>query len=417
MANVYFSDVIGVADSNWNTSIQFTVSSVTVTPTAGAIYENNGIQFKVTGTSITTGSGTIRAGGTGTATASGTLTKVSGTGDAAIAFSAKADVNWFSDPGSVCCVCCTAVSTPGTPLGRLPTTADSVIIYQTINTGPDITPWPSNIYIGTLDTASFFDYYGGINDGTYNGTVTMDSYQGGLGGTIVCNGTVTTTQVSTNFNIGGGTFNGPVSAGVTNINGGTFASSVTSSTSLNITGTPVFNGTIVNSAGTSTAMGGSFIINSGTPTFNCAIPSNYATYQMRPANYTQPFVLGLFAPTPSAAAACFITLNSGFSTSLAVTLNCKQLNLSSVPVGSITITNSTITGLLTINRQSQALTITGGSYTPPAVTTPAVRSGNSMTFSSAAIPIDPGFVLGGGTFNATVLLAGTSSDLVGSGLP
>jgi hypothetical protein len=85
--------------------------------------------------------------------------------------------------------------------------------------------------------------------------------------------------------------------------------------------------------------------------------------------------------------------------------------------GSITITSSTFTGLLTINKNSQTLTITGGSYTPPAVTTPAVRSGNSMTFSSAALPIDPGFVNGGGAFNATVLLAGTSNDIIGSGLP
>jgi hypothetical protein len=85
--------------------------------------------------------------------------------------------------------------------------------------------------------------------------------------------------------------------------------------------------------------------------------------------------------------------------------------------GSITITSSTFTGLLTINKNSQALTITGGSYTPPTVTTPAVRSGNSMTFSSAVLPIDPGFVNGGGAFNATVLLAGTSNDIIGSGLP
>lgn len=411
MANVYYGDTTGAnLDGNWNTSIQFTVSGVTVTPTAGAIYENNGIQFKVTSASITTGSGTINAGGSGVSTASGTLTKVSGTGDATISFSAKQDFNWFSDPGSTGCCCCSPFNIPGTPLGRLPTLADSVIIYNTINTGPDITPWTSDIYVGTLDSAGFFDLYGGINAGTYNGTVTMFSYQGGLGGTIVCNGTVTTNVPSTDFNIGGGTFNGPVSAGKTNINGGTFASSVTTSESLNITGTPVFNGTIVNSAGTATAMGGSFIINSGTPTFNCAIPSNYSVYQIRAANYTQPFVLGLLAPTSGSS--CTITLYSGFSTSLAVTLNSKRLNS-----GSITITSSTFTGLLTINKNSQALSITGGSYTPPAVTTPAVRSGNFMTFSSAALPIDPGFVNGGGTFNATVLLAGTSSDLVGSGLP
>jgi hypothetical protein len=129
MANVYFGDTIGQADQNWNTSIRFTVSGVTVTPTAGATYTNNGITFTVTSASIAAGVGTINAGGSGTSTGSGTLTKVSGTGDATIAFSDQEDVNWFSNPGSVVCgCCCTSCNVPGTPLGRLPTLADSVIV-------------------------------------------------------------------------------------------------------------------------------------------------------------------------------------------------------------------------------------------------------------------------------------------------
>jgi len=426
MANVYFGDVTGnMADTNWNTSIRFTVSGVTVTPTAGATYTNNGVTFTVTSASIAAGVGTINAGGSGTSTGSGTLTKVSGTGDATIAFSDQEDVNWFSTPGSVICgCCCTQCNVPGTPLGRVPTLADTVVVYNTVSIGPYITPWTSNVIVGFIDSAGIGGVYGYLNAGTFNGTVTVDG--GVLGGTVVCNGAVVGLTVNSYVNIISGTFNNTVTGGIIHIDGGTFASAVTLQASGSEfllspigTGNITFNGTIVNNAGSSTLMVGTFQMNasSGTTTFNCTIPDNFSVYQIRQATYTQPFVLGLFAPTPGAGNACFITLYSGFSTSLAVTLNCKKLNSSSVPIGSITITNSTFTGLLTINRQSQTLTITGGSYTPPAVTTPAVRSGNSMTFSSAALPIDPGFVNGGGTFNPTVLLAGTSSDLVGSGLP
>lgn len=422
MANVYYGDTTGQnLDGNWNTSIQFTVSLVTVTPTAGAIYDNNGIQFKVTSADITSGSGTINAGGTGVSTASGTLTKVSGTGDATIAFSAKTDMNWFLTPGSIGCgSCCTSFNIPGTPLGRLPTLADSVIIYHQIATGPDIT-WNANIFVGRLQTSGGQYTQSYLNAGTYNGTVTVDggvlgAINGVLGGPIVCNGAVVGSGNSF-ISIFGGTYNSTVTGSTLNIVSGTFAAAASASTfSLGalLGGTIVFNGTIVNSAGTSTAMGGSFIMeqNIGPTTFNCAIPSNFSVYQIRQATYTQPFVLGLFAPTSGPS--CTITLFSGFSTSQNVTLNSKR---NASPNGSITITSSTFTGLLTINRNSQTLTITGGSYSPPAVTTPSVRSGNSMTFSSAVLPIDPGFVNSGGTFNPTVLLAGTSNEIIGGGLP
>lgn len=70
----------------------FTVSGVTVTPTTGATYTNNGATFTVLGTSITTGSGTITCGATNAPTGTGTLTKATGTGDATIAFSAATTI-------------------------------------------------------------------------------------------------------------------------------------------------------------------------------------------------------------------------------------------------------------------------------------------------------------------------------------
>jgi hypothetical protein len=405
MANVYFGDTIGVESENWNTSIKFTVSGITVVPSVGDTYTNNGVTFKVTVANFDS----INAGGTGTSTASGTLTRVSGTGDATIAFSAKQDVNWFSEPGSQQPL--SGDNIPGTPLGRLPTPADSVIVYNTISIGPDITPWPSNIFVDAIfysDGSENGSYrQGSIMAGTYDGTIQW-ALGSILGGTIVCNGPVIALYEFYDLSITGGTFNGSVSAGDTNLFGGTFASTITT-TNLQIGNNPVFNGTFISTGvfGSLTG-GGIFKVVSGAPVFNCALPVNARIYQLTGGVYNQPLVLGLFEPNVSVSE---ITI-TGLSTSQNVTLNSKYSSL-----GFISITNSNFTGLLTINRNTQQLTISGGSYTPPAVTTPAVRSGNSMTFSSAALPIDPGFVLGGGTFNPTVLIAGTSNDIIGSGLP
>lgn len=413
MANVYFGDTIGVADNNWNTSIQFTVSGVTETPTAGATYTNNTVTFTVTSASIAAGSGTINAGGSGTGTASGTLTKVSGTGDATISFSAKADVNWFSTPGSVCCACgCSGFpgyNVPGTPLGRLPTTADTCIIVNTINVPSYITPWPSALTVSAVEYNTGM-YNGVITAGTFSGVMTFDS--GGassVGGTIVCNGALTSVAFGT-IRISGGTFNSSVTADTVRLSGGTFAGAVSASNQFIITGSPTFNGTIVSSAATLTAMAGEFTIDSGTPVFNCAIPNNFSSYTLRQGVYTQPFVLGLTAPTSGTG--CNITIGNTFSTSQNVTMNCKRTGF-----GSINIFGGVFTGLLTINRLSTVpVNISGGSYSPPAVTTPAIKSGSNMTFSFAAVPTDPGFAVGGGTFNPTVLLSGTTNDMLGSGL-
>lgn len=69
---------------NWDSNLQFTVTSANAT--AGATYTNNGQTFTVV-TTIAPGTSLVTTA-TGSPTATGTLTKASGTGDATITFSA-----------------------------------------------------------------------------------------------------------------------------------------------------------------------------------------------------------------------------------------------------------------------------------------------------------------------------------------
>jgi hypothetical protein len=427
MANVYFGDTTGQTDDNWNTSIQFTVSGVSSLPAVGSTYNNNGFTFKITSVNITSGSGTINAGATGTSAASGTLTKVSGTGPATITFSAKADVNWFSDPGgTVCGCCCTQCNVPGTPLGRLPTTADDVIVVRTINIGPDITPWTRIVRSYFVDNNQ--GRVGGqINAGTFSGTVAITI--GSIGGSIVCSGLVQNEFGSAT--ITGGTFTGGIlvlALGQFNISGGLFNSAVTLGTGsviLNISG-GTFNVSITNPSGSSTEMIGELTV-TGSPIFNCAIPSTFAKHDLSGGTYDRDLVLGVVSPTLGQQSPYIrgsfntVVLRAGLSTSRNITIYANG-RVYSVPDtrnyhGSITISGGVFTGTISINKSLiNTLSITGGSYSP-SVTTPAVRSGNSMTLSSAALPIDPGFVNGGGTFTPTVLLTGTSNEIIGAGLP
>jgi hypothetical protein len=61
---------------------------VTVVPTVGATYTNNAQTFTVAAFNVSGGVGTILATAAGAPSASGTLSKSGGTGDATIAFSA-----------------------------------------------------------------------------------------------------------------------------------------------------------------------------------------------------------------------------------------------------------------------------------------------------------------------------------------
>lgn len=79
------------------TFYSFTVSGITTSPAINSTeYTNNGSTFKVQELALTAGSGTIiceRTAGTNAPSASGTLTKSYGTGDATIAFSASSTVS------------------------------------------------------------------------------------------------------------------------------------------------------------------------------------------------------------------------------------------------------------------------------------------------------------------------------------
>lgn len=75
----------------------FTVSGVTVTPTAGATYTNNGVTFTVKSTTISAGAGDIMTTCAGAPLTSGTLTKVTGVGDATITFSSSYNAQHLGD--------------------------------------------------------------------------------------------------------------------------------------------------------------------------------------------------------------------------------------------------------------------------------------------------------------------------------
>ena len=104
-------------------SYLFTVSGITVTPTVGATYTNNSNTFTVVTSNVISGSGTITLAATtlGAPSASGTLTKTSGTGDATITFSAQTNTR----------MALATVQCSGTPV--LPNVNDTIIIDGDIN--------------------------------------------------------------------------------------------------------------------------------------------------------------------------------------------------------------------------------------------------------------------------------------------
>lgn len=84
---VFSGFVAGSLIQIYDTRYTFTVSGVSVYPAVGDVYSQNGVNYTV----ISAGAGEIAVYGVTIAEASGTLTLVSGSGDASITFSAVAD--------------------------------------------------------------------------------------------------------------------------------------------------------------------------------------------------------------------------------------------------------------------------------------------------------------------------------------
>jgi len=279
------------------------------------------------------------------------------------------------------------VGTAGTPAGRLPTTADTVVIIAAMTT-----PYSGGTWSGlvTVDTA------GTLGGGTYSNTIT--AY--GLVSSCTFNGIFEYNQSYDAINC---TFNGqlqPVSSGFLRVGSGC-----------------VVNGTIT--------AGGTINISGGT--FNTAIPSRFTNYTLsggifdRDLNLGDP--LGSTAGQPQR-----VQLDAGLATGRNINIDISKyvfnVFLGRNIGGGLTINGGSYTGLISVIKTDYSpdasgrppIVITGGSYSPPAVQTPAIKSGNYMTFTSSAIPKDWGFAVGGGTFNPTIQLTGTSNEILGSGL-
>jgi lysophospholipase L1-like esterase len=78
------------------TLYKYVVSGITIPPGIGTIYSDGTNQFTISEINITEGSGYFtasRTSGTGTSTSSGTLTKISGTGDDSITYSSTSSIS------------------------------------------------------------------------------------------------------------------------------------------------------------------------------------------------------------------------------------------------------------------------------------------------------------------------------------
>lgn len=293
--------------------------------------------------------------------------------------------NWYYSPGASGNCCC--AGTPGTPAGRVPTTADTVIVIASITTQYSGGNWSGLVTVESSGT---------LGVGTYSNTVTVY----GTVSNCTFNGAFNYNQ---NFPAVDCTFNGslaPISGGILNIDSGC-----------------VVNGTIT--AGTSLNISGG--------TFNTEIPSRFQSYVISGGVFDRDLnlgnSLGNLTGFPQA-----ITLNTGLSTNRNINIDITKyvynIYLGRNIGGSLTINGGTYTGLISAVSSEyspdasgrEPVIINDGTYSPPVVITPASKSGNYMTFSPTALPIDWGFAAAGGTFSPTIHLSGTSNEILGAGL-
>lgn len=307
--------------------------------------------------------------------------------------------NWYSSPETVCYGGCCPSYGPGTLAGRLPNSGgDSVVLMAPVTTGPS-GGWSGNIAISSGNNTR-----GQIAAGSYSGMITGSS-----------NGIA---------NISGGNFSGAVTNA--SISGGSFSNSVTVNGfnyQLGISG-GAFSGA-VSTVGSVT--GGSF---TGTLTLN-GVSGNIQTLSgvttSIPVNISLPVATGWKITGGTYGGGISVTrqnASGSAASSLSLSGGSCVGNLSiggpGAQTGILTVTLSGMNfsgGSISTGVARTLFAVSGGSYAPPAVYTPAVRSGNYLSFAASAIPPDPGFAAAGLSYSPSILIQGTSNDILGAGLP
>ena len=345
--------------------------------------------------------------------------------------------NWFINPG-VYCSCCGGSA--GTPAAALPTPADTVVLLANVTSvpAPGVSGWTAGgKWTGPITLAKgsiLNDWYTGAIVTVYepfasgSGTpqialggatcsaasITNNSYLRIDSGTFPC--PITFNVYYLNNEIYGGTFNGtlsPTASGATGFKatGGTFNGLIAlpnSGVTLDISGSAVVNSTF-STSGASASL--AIVANGGT--WNVPFPSSNNATSYIINSPTLGFAGGMVLGTAGKA--------NSFDLAITTSKNIVMNGIAGVGAGGSYVKFSAggnYTGLLTLPAlQSGRLSFVGTSaYSPPAVTTPAIKSGNNMTFAGSAVPTDPGFKANGGTFSPTMLLSGTSNDILGAGL-
>lgn len=298
--------------------------------------------------------------------------------------------NWYSSPAAVLCPggCCTCPTYgPGTPAGRVPAGGDTVILLSNVSTGP------AGGWAGSVTLSSGVHSSGRISAGSYSGAIGGGGIGGIAGGTFA--GPVNITGP-----ISGGTFNAAASVNGMIISGGSFNAGFSgvsctlnagSYSAISLAGSSTLNGLVTNAAVSLQLTGSNVItINGG------SYGGNFSA--------TRP---GSGGGNPQ------LNISGGtFNGTFSFAGPGAQTGVAQVGISGGTFNNTIQTGVAKLQ-----FTVSGTpSYNPPAVVTPAIRSGNYMSFAASAIPPDPGFRAAGGIFNPLIQLAGTSDDILGAGL-
>jgi hypothetical protein len=335
--------------------------------------------------------------------------------------------NWWINPGGVgyCSCGCYCGGQNGVQATAFPTIADTVILLSPLTTVPTSTlgfsggMWSGPVRLGgSVQTLNCF-----------SGVVTVNPVPDPRGGASpfwpVASWNIAGTCAASSVvleafgTIQGGTFNVPIVKGATNpgtISGGTFNNTTTASV---VTG-GTFNSTF--------KLPGMFNFSGGT--FNGAWDTSLIGAGSLNGTISGGTFATLFPPAPGAAVTVYNISGGTFnwagdlvigkagaqmlSTLTDIVTSKNIIFLGSPKNVSFTGNSSNYTGIL--SGYGNNATVSGtGTYSPP-YTTAAIKSGNNMTFNSAAMPSDPGFAKAGGTFSPVVMLTGTSNDILGAGL-